>query len=124
MMFRSFFISFLWKTKQKQKNISFIYELCVGQELQLEVHHVSFWLVDGFLTKNTNRLIIINKNKFFFLHTRALTYLNARLSRPTFINSIARRSYGIKPTSSRTRSRTNLTRLLFFYRKINKLRKK
>jgi hypothetical protein len=54
-------------------------------------------------------------NSIQFVHTRALTYLNARLSRPTFINSIARRSYGIKPTSSRTRSRTNLTRLLFFY---------
>jgi hypothetical protein len=56
------------------------------------------------------------------IHTRALTYLNARLSRPTFINSIARRSYGIKPTSSRTRSRTNLTRLLFLYEKRNEIR--
>jgi len=45
------------KTKQKQKNCSFIYALCVGQELQLEVHHVSFLLVDDFLTKNKNQLI-------------------------------------------------------------------
>lgn len=56
------FFIFLISKKTKQTNhkqrlmfILFIYELYVGQELQLEVHHVSFWHVDDFLTKKFKR---------------------------------------------------------------------
>lgn len=48
MIFRSINLFLL----KKNNNEKFIYELCVVQEWQLEVHHVSFWLVDDFLTKN------------------------------------------------------------------------
>jgi len=45
-----YFSSFLFEQSKTQKDIYFIYELCVVQEWQLEVHHVSSWLVDDFLT--------------------------------------------------------------------------
>jgi hypothetical protein len=50
MIFRSFFF-FYFFFKQSKNKFKFIYELCVGQEWQLEVHHVSSLLVDDFLTK-------------------------------------------------------------------------
>jgi hypothetical protein len=50
-MFSVIFYFFSFLNKAKTKKISFIYELCVGQEWQLEVHHVSFLLVDDFLTR-------------------------------------------------------------------------
>ena len=44
--------------------------------------------------------------------TRALRNLRQRLSRPTFSSSMARRSYGAKPETSRMSSRTKAVRLV------------
>jgi len=65
MLLFCFFFSFLCllvQIKQKQTNKrKIIYELCVGQEWQLEVRHVSSWHVDDFPTEKKRQT-----NIFFF----------------------------------------------------------
>ena len=53
-VYRSNDFYFLWYfpcSKAKTKRQVFIYELCVGREWPLEVHHVSSWHVDDFPTR-------------------------------------------------------------------------